>query len=237
MNICSALHLKTGLKAAVVVFLGTNCEKETKMALEMAGFSTEYVFHTEKSLQGYDLVVLPGGFSFGDYIRAGRLAKLSPVIEALKEYVKLNSGFVLGICNGFQILCEAGLLPGALIENIKTKFISEDSTLFFRGGEIIIPIAHKEGCFWADSNVIENIEKNNMVFLRYKNNPNGSINDIAGLYDSEKHIIGMMPHPERAVLSQCGLVDGTKIFEFIKAELLNFKKSGLAVKSSGKRVE
>ena len=237
MNLASISYPQTGLKAVIAVFLGTNCEKETRMALEMAGFNVEYIFHTETNLEKFDLVVLPGGFSFGDYIKAGRLAKLSPVIESLREYVKLNKGFVLGICNGFQILCETRLLPGVLIENTKTKFISEDCALFFNNKEITIPIAHKEGCFWADEDTIKQIEKNDMVILRYKNNPNGSINNIAGLYDSKHHVIGMMPHPERAVLSQCGLADGKKIFEFLKTELLNFKKSCPTKNLSKKRVE
>lgn len=216
-------------KAGIIVFLGTNCDRDTKMALEAAGFSAEYIFHTDTNLKGYDLIVLPGGFSFGDYIRAGRLAKLSPAVFAIKDYVKsckgskgdISCGFVLGICNGFQILCEAGLLPGALVENTSTRFISRDETLVLENTneEITIPIAHKEGCFYADDADLKHIEEDNMVFLRYKNNPNGSLNDIAGLYDSKNRILGMMPHPERAVSKKCGLTDGFKVFEFIKNEI------------------
>ncbi len=223
------------LKAGIIVFLGTNCDRDTKFALERAGFKAEYVFHTASDLSAYDLIVLPGGFSFGDYIRAGRLAKLSPVVFALKKYVEKGRGFVLGICNGFQILCEAGFLPGALVENASTRFISRDEELVFMPKvpcnsaseatffeEITLPIAHKEGSFYADSADLARIEKENMVFLRYKNNPNGSLNDIAGLYDRKQKVMGMMPHPERAVSKECAqsdVLDGFKIFDFIKAEM------------------
>ena len=155
------------LKAGIIVFPGTNCDRDTKIALDGAGFNTDYIFHNCTNLEGYDLIVLPGGFSFGDYIRAGRLAKLSPVVFALKKYVKSKCGFTLGICNGFQILCEAGLLPGALIENASTRFISRDEILVLEKTreEITIPIAHKEGCFYADDADLRRIEENKMVFL------------------------------------------------------------------------
>jgi len=212
------------LTAGIIVFLGTNCDRDTKIALDTLGFKTEFIFHTEKAIKNYDLIVLPGGFSFGDYIRAGRLAKLSPAVFALQNLKNTGyNGFILGICNGFQILTESGLLPGALIENAGTKFISRDETLIFNNKEITLPIAHKEGCFWADPDTIRKIEENNMVFLRYKNNPNGSINDIAGLYDRKNKIMGLMPHPERAVLKECapnGTTDGISIFNFIKEEIL-----------------
>lgn len=234
---------KRKLKAGIAVFLGTNCDRDTKMALEKAGFKAEYIFHTETDLKKYDLIVFPGGFSFGDYVCAGRLAKLSPVVFALKEYVKKGLGFVFGICNGFQILCEAGLLPGALVENTTTRFISRDEALIFtpdvRGlsgtltEEIILPIAHKEGCFYADSKDLERIAKENMIFLRYKTNPNGSLRDIAGLYDRKNKVLGMMPHPERAVLKECGLTDGLKIFDFIKAEMLQSSNGQASCTSKG----
>ena len=143
------------LKAGIIVFLGTNCDRDTKMALEKCGFKPEFVFHDTKNLEKYDLIVLPGGFSFGDYIRAGRLAKLSPAVLSLKNF----KGFILGICNGFQILTECGLLPGALIENSGTKFICQDEPLIFNDTEINLPIAHKEGCFWADEADLKLIEE------------------------------------------------------------------------------
>lgn len=207
------------LKAGIIVFLGTNCDRDTKLALDKCGFESEFVFHDSSNLEKYNLIVLPGGFSFGDYIRAGRLAKLSPVVLALKNF----KGFILGICNGFQILTECGLLPGALIENTGTKFICKEETLIFNKTEINLPIAHKEGCFWADEADLNLINKKNMIFLKYKNNPNGSINNIAGLYDKEKKIMGLMPHPERAILQECApnkSLDGIKIFNFIKKEIL-----------------
>ena len=214
------------LKAGIIVFPGTNCDRDTKIALDGAGFNTDYIFHNCTNLEGYDLIVLPGGFSFGDYIRAGRLAKLSPVVFALKKYVKSKCGFTLGICNGFQILCEAGLLPGALIENASTRFISRDEILVLEKTreEITIPIAHKEGYFYADDADLRRMEENKMVFLRYKDNPNGSLNDIAGLYDSENKVLGLMPHPERAVSKICGLENGLKIFNFIKNEIFGGKR-------------
>ncbi len=211
------------LKAGIIVFLGTNCEYDTKIALDKAGFKTDFIFHTETNLNKYNLIVLPGGFSFGDYIRAGRLAKLSPAVFALKNYIKEKRGFMLGICNGFQILTESGLLPGALIENKNTKFISRDEPLIFNGEKITLPIAHKEGCFWADSDTLKMIDENDMIFLKYAQNPNGSINDIAGLYDRKNKIMGLMPHPERAVLKECAqdnVLDGIKIFNFVKEEIL-----------------
>jgi len=219
---------RSPFRAGIIVFPGTNCDRDTKRALDGAGFFSEYIFHSDKdkisSLQNYDLIVIPGGFSFGDYVRAGRLAKLSPVMSFIKEYVKSHRGFVLGICNGFQILTEAGILKGALIENRGTKFISEDEKLVFIGlngedEEITLPVAHKEGCFWADDRTLKQIEEENMVFLRYKNNPNGSFHDIAGLYDRQNKVLALMPHPERAVSKVLGLTDGVKIFDFIKNEM------------------
>lgn len=208
------------LRAGIIVFLGTNCERDTRTALAEAGFQADYVFHTDTNLDKYDLIVLPGGFSFGDYIRAGRLAKLSPVTGAVKNYVKNGRGFVLGICNGFQILCEAGLLPGALVENAKTHFICEDAALSFNGVDVKIPIAHKEGRFWADEETLNSIKRQNMAIMTYKNNPNGSLADIAGLYDRHSKVFGLMPHPERAVLAHSGSGDGLKVFDFVKSEIL-----------------
>ncbi len=208
------------LRAGIVVFLGTNCERDTRIALTEAGFRADYVFHTDTNLDKYDLVVLPGGFSFGDYIRAGRLARLSPVTGAVKNYVKNGRGFVLGICNGFQILCEARLLPGALVENVKTHLICEDALLNFNGEDLKIPIAHKEGRFWADEETLNSIKRQNLAILTYKKTPIGSLDDIAGLYDRNCKVFGLMPHPERAVLAHSGSRDGLKIFDFVKSEIL-----------------
>lgn len=210
-------------KAAVVVFLGTNCDRDTKIALEKTGFKADYIFHTETNMVGYDLIALPGGFSFGDYIGAGRLAKLSPIMKAVKK--EAGKKFILGICNGFQILCESGLLEGALITNTGGKFISKDQNLIVENPkmlgtkEITLPIAHKEGMFQVEKNTLKKLEAENSIFLRYNGNPNGSINDIAGLYKQKEKIMGLMPHPERAINRACSGTDGKKIFEFIKKEI------------------
>lgn len=215
------------MKAAVIVFPGTNCDRDTRAACEGFGWEADYVWHFEQSLDDYDVVFLPGGFSYGDYIRSGRLAKFSPVMEAVKKYVKAKRGFVIGICNGFQILCETGLLPGVLADNWNTRFICKNAglslcpplaggpeSLIPRGGqEITLPIAHGEGRYIA-----ENIPKE-MIFLTYTDNPNGSMEDIAGLYDRENNIIGMMPHPERAFFAQTGNTDGREIFKIIEQAL------------------
>jgi len=202
------------MKAGVIVFPGTNCDIDTKRACEFFGWETEFIWHDETQLDKYDIVFLPGGFSYGDYIRAGRLAKFSPVVMCLKEYVAKKRGFLVGICNGFQILCETKLLPGILSTNINTKFICEEVELDYMGKEIKLPIAHGEGRYIADENT-----KEEMIFLRYKNNPNGSDMDIAGLYDRENRIIGMMPHPERAIFTETGNTDGRAFFKMLEKEL------------------
>lgn len=202
------------MKAAVVVFPGTNCDIDTKRACEFMGWETEYVWHDTTELDKYDVVFLPGGFSYGDYIRAGRLAKFSPVVMSLKDYVKNKRGFLVGICNGFQILCETGLLPGILSNNTNTKFICEEVPLYFENKEITLAIAHGEGRYIADENT-----KEDMILLKYKNNPNGSDMDIAGLYDRQNKVIGMMPHPERGIFKETGNTDGRMFFEFLKKEI------------------
>jgi phosphoribosylformylglycinamidine synthase len=207
------------IKAGIIVFPGTNCDRDTQRACEFFGWETEFVWHDETSLEKYDVVFLPGGFSYGDYIRAGRLARFSPVVMALTEYVKSQRGFTIGICNGFQILCEAKLLPGILSVNDNTKFICEEVDLSFNGKIINLPIAHGEGRFIADETVLELIKSKNMDFLRYADNPNGSTDDIAGLWDKENNVIGMMPHPERAIFSETGNTDGRAFFEMVQLSL------------------
>lgn len=202
------------MKAGVVVFPGTNCDIDTKKACEFFGWDTEFIWHDETRLEKYDIVFLPGGFSYGDYIRAGRLAKFSPVVMSLKDYVAQKRGFLVGICNGFQILCETKLLPGILSTNTNTKFICEEVPLAYENKTIILPIAHGEGRYIADENT-----KQDMIFLKYKNNPNGSDMDIAGLYDKQNNVIGMMPHPERAIFSETGNTDGRAFFEMLDAKI------------------
>jgi phosphoribosylformylglycinamidine synthase subunit PurQ / glutaminase len=240
------------LKAGIVVFPGTNCDRDTFMACEEFGWETEYIWHFETNLDSYDVIFLPGGFSYGDYIRSGRLAKFSPVMQSIKKFVENKQGFLIGICNGFQILCESGLLPGVLTDNWGTRFIcnvqrlelhynevkrkkekvksNEDSNniLPFTSysdnnhgeyKEINLPIAHGEGRYLAEPEVIQKLKEKNMIFLTYANNPNGSIEDIAGLYDRENRIIGMMPHPERAFFNELGNTDGKEIFNIIEQSI------------------
>ena len=203
------------MKAGIIVFPGTNCDRDTFEACSFFGWECRYIWHNETDLNNLDAIFLPGGFSYGDYICSGRLAKFSPVIQEVKNFIKRKQGIVIGICNGFQILCETKLLPGVLTTNINNKFICDNTFLTFQNIEITLPIAHKEGRYIAP----EGKNLCNMMFLQYKNNPNGSDYDIAGLYDRENKILAMMPHPERAVFKETGLTDGRKIFEFIQKEL------------------
>ncbi|MCD7878612.1 MAG: phosphoribosylformylglycinamidine synthase subunit PurQ [Candidatus Gastranaerophilales bacterium] len=203
------------MKSAVVVFPGTNCDRDTYEACRFFGWKCDYIRHDETNLQGYNVIFLPGGFSYGDYIRSGRLAKFSPVVAALKDYIKNKCGMTIGICNGFQILCESKLIDGVLTDNINNKFICSEENLIYQNTELTLPIAHKEGRYIAP----DNFDKN-LIFLKYKNNPNGSDMNIAGLYDKKNKILAMMPHPERAVFKETGNTDGRVIFEFIHKEAL-----------------
>lgn len=221
------------MKAAVVVFPGTNCDKDTYIACKYIGWNVSYIWHKETNLKGYDCIILPGGFSYGDYIGAGRLAKFSPVMQSVKQFVKDKQGFVLGICNGFQILCESQFLPGALTYNRSGKFICDDASLSFtpkhpstgtdrklpHTQQITLPIAHKEGCFICDETMYETIKKKNMDILKYSKDYNGSSYNIAGLYNSDHKIMGLMPHPERAILSHSPSFDGKKIFKFVEEQI------------------
>lgn len=204
------------VKVGIIVFLGTNCEQDTKRACDtfkLLGWDAEYIWQNEeigkKSGKKYDLIFIPGGFSYGDHISSGRIAKLSPAIQSLP----VGKSLIVGICNGFQILCEAKLLPGALVDNQNIKFISKVADLDFQGETISLPIAHHQGNYTCD-----NIDKSQII-MTYKNNENGSDYSIAGLYDRKNKIIGMMPHPERAIYEELGLTDGRKVFEFIANEI------------------
>lgn len=212
---------KAAKKAGIVVFPGTNCDRDTMMACREFGWDAEYIWHFETNLEGFDVIFLPGGFSYGDYIRSGRLAKFSPVMQAIKEFVKNKQGFLIGICNGFQILCETGLLPGVLTDNWNTRFICKTQDLKLKDRKIKLPIAHGEGRYLAEPEIIEKLKEKDMIFLTYENNPNGSMEDIAGLYDKEKRIIGMMPHPERAFFNETSNTDGKEIFKIIMEGLNN----------------
>lgn len=205
------------MKAAVVVFLGTNCEVETKRALEFCGFEAEYVNFNANNLDNYDAVFLSGGFSYGDYIRSGRLAKFTPVVEALRKYIDKKRGVTVGICNGFQVLCEAHILKGALVENDCSKFICKNVPLELKFNGIVknisLPIAHREGKYVCFEDVYE------YEFLKYLDNPNGSMQNIAGLYDCKNRVMGLMPHPERAIFARNFGYDGKEIFKIVEEEI------------------
>jgi len=219
------------MKVAVLRFPGTNCEFDTQYAFEKLGHSTELVWHEEKALPSdIDMVVVPGGFSYGDYLRSGAIARFSPVMKALSEYAD-KGGKVLGICNGFQILTEAGLLPGALKRNNNLHFISKHQTLRVENndnaflnqcqkGEVLnIPIAHADGNYYIDDEGLADLEANNQVLLRYCDAEgnrvvvNGSVTSIAGVCNKEKNVFGLMPHPERALETILGSEDGIKMLK------------------------
>lgn len=224
------------MKAGVVVFPGSNCDHDCYHVLKhVLETETEFLWHKDADLKGVDLVVLPGGFSYGDYLRCGALAKLSPIMEKVIEFAE-KGGHVLGICNGFQVLTESGLLPGALLRNKNLKFmcdyvnlrVDNAGTAFtgrYADGEIVsIPIAHAEGNFYASEDVIKELEENNQVVFRYcdefgeqnaSSNPNGSINNIAGIINKKGNVLGMMPHPERCAEDIMKTKDGYYIFESI----------------------
>lgn len=224
------------MKFGVVTFPGSNCDHDTFHVLKnVMGFNTVELWHKDHDLQGVDFVFLPGGFSYGDYLRSGAVARFSPIMEQVVEHAN-NGGYVMGICNGFQVLCEAGLLPGVLMRNNSQKFICKNIqlrvetsntliTAAMQQGEIIkVPIAHAEGNFFALAETIKEIEANDQVLFRYCNengetspesNPNGSINNIAGITNKGRNVFGMMPHPERAAESVLRNEDGRKLFESI----------------------
>jgi phosphoribosylformylglycinamidine synthase len=222
------------MKIAVLVFPGSNCDHDAYHALKhVSGVDTQFVWHKEGTLDGYDGVVIPGGFTYGDYLRTGALAKLSPVMGAVRRFADAG-GPVIGICNGFQILLEAGLLPGAMIVNESLKFICDYVTLrtetsatpFTRdipaGTVLKIPVAHYQGNYFADDETVRRIEGDGRVVFRYcdaagnvtpESNPNGSISSIAGICSEKGNVLGMMPHPERCTEPEMGSADGRRLFE------------------------
>jgi phosphoribosylformylglycinamidine synthase len=221
------------MKSAVIVFPGSNREGDVVRALRLAGSDVQKVWHAEHELpQGTDLVVLPGGFSYGDYLRCGAIAGRAAVMDAVRAHAA-RGGLVLGICNGFQILCEAGLLPGALIRNRDLTFICEPVRLrvetsdtpftrLVRPGQILrMPIAHGEGAFFAGEPVLEKLRANGQIVFRYvdaagrptrESNPNGSVDNVAGICNEGRNVVGMMPHPDRAWDALLGSTDGRALF-------------------------
>lgn len=216
------------MKFAVLVFPGSNCDLDCYKAVESTiGQPVEYVWHTATDLSSYDCIIVPGGFSYGDYLRCGAIARFAPVMGALVE-AAAQGKTIIGICNGFQILTEAGLLPGALMRNQTLKFrchstmlkVENNNTAFTSeyaaGEEIDIPIAHGEGNFYCDEATLRELEANNQIVFRYAaENPNGSVGNIAGVCSKDGNVLGMMPHPERAVSQLLGSEDGVRIFKSI----------------------
>lgn len=214
------------MNCAVIVFPGSNCDRDMAHALErLPETSVTFLSCQENKLDGFDAVFLPGGFSYGDYLRTGALAAFTPIIPALKSFAEAG-GLVVGICNGFQILTEIGLLPGALVKNRSLKFIckttplkiQQPDTYFTRAyqvDEIQIPIAHAEGNYYCDEETYQSLVENNQIVFTYLDNPNGSRGDIAGIINQQGNVLGMMPHPERAVESILGNTDGIPFFQSI----------------------
>ena len=228
------------MKIGIAVFPGTWSETDTHYATQdVLGISSEYIWHKDQNLNNVDFIILPGGFSYGDYLRTGAIASFSPIMEKIKEFAN-SGGPVLGICNGFQILCESNLLPGILIRNKTLSFVCKNSNLkvnnnskftnLYKKDQIIkIPISHGEGNYQADKNTINKLEEENRVIFRYssrsgdtseKYNPNGSINNIAGIINDAGNILGMMPHPEKACEKIIGSDDGLGIFSSIISSMV-----------------
>ena len=212
----------TNPRIAVLTFPGSNDDRDALLALEGLGASGALVWHADERLPDVAAVVLPGGFSYGDYLRCGAIARFSPAMKALAEFAS-EGGLVLGICNGFQILCEAGLLPGVLRPNSSLAFICRDVVLRVErtdtpftaacspGQQLTIPIKHGEGAWFADAELLAEVEAKDQVVLRYADNPNGSIGDVAAVCNERGNVIGLMPHPEHAVDPLLGSTDGALI--------------------------
>src|SRR6476469_7644924 len=226
-------RVKLMMNFAVIQFPGSNCDQDCVAAINgLHGLQAEYVWHKETSLDDFDAIVLPGGFAYGDYLRCGAIARFSPIMKAVISDARAGK-LVLGTCNGFQVLSEAGLLPGALVRNRSLRFVCDmvttrveiDDSPFTHGcpkGTLLrLPVAHGEGCFFADPQTLREVNANEQVVLRYAydkgqvvpaGNPNGSIENIAGICSRERNVFGLMPHPDRAFDPQLGSADGAKIF-------------------------
>ncbi len=213
------------MKAAVIVFPGSNCDRDMKVALEQVGFDVTMVWHADSELPQSDLVVLPGGFSYGDYLRCGAIAAKSPIVREVVRHAE-QGGYLLGVCNGFQVLCETQLLPGVLMRNENLRFICRDVTLqvvntnsfftrgFVEGRQITVPIAHHDGNYRIDDAGLEALMEHDQIAFTYADeNPNGSVANIAGVLNRRKTILGMMPHPERLIHESLGGTDGKRFFD------------------------
>jgi phosphoribosylformylglycinamidine synthase subunit PurQ / glutaminase len=218
------------MRAAVVVFPGSNCDRDCKVAVERStGAAVDMVWHQETALPDrLDLIVLPGGFSYGDYLRSGAMAALSPVMAAVKTQAERGVA-VLGICNGFQVLCEAGLLPGALMRNVRLKYICKPVELdvvnqqtrftaaFAGKRSATMTLGNNDGNYFADAATLDRLEGEGRVVFKYRDNPNGSQRDIAGIINEAGNILGLMPHPDRAFEEDLGMADGAMVFQSVMA--------------------
>jgi len=240
------------MRVAVVTFPGSNCDYDLYQAVKQVGGNPEFRWHRDRGLDGIDAVMLSGGFSYGDYLRAGAIARFSPIMEDVVPFAEAGRP-VVGVCNGFQVLCEAGLLPGALIRNESLRFQSEDCrmrvertdtpfTNRYEEGQVIrVPLAHAEGNYRADDETLARLEGENLVLFRYvdadgeatpASNPNGSTANIAGILNERGNVMGMMPHPERAMESLLGSTDGVPLFESLVASLAG--RAGADVAGAGR---
>ena len=207
------------MKFGVVVFPGSNCDRDMQDALQHdLGKEVIMLWHKDKDLSMFtteDCIVLPGGFSYGDYLRCGAIARFSPMMQSVIDFAN-KGGKVLGVCNGFQILCESGLLPGVLLQNANQQFVCKNVFIKHQDEQALkIPVAHGEGRYHADEATLAALEANNQVLFRYCDNPNGSIRDIAGICNPGRNVFGMIPHPERATSRALGNIDGRKVFEIL----------------------
>ncbi len=214
------------MRIGVTVFPGSNCDRDALYAIERAGAEPVELWHADATLKGVDAVVVPGGFSYGDYLRPGAIARFSKVMAPLEEFAK-GGGPILGVCNGFQVLTEAHLLPGALLRNTGMRFVCRRvptrvettqtpwTSLFEPGDELTLPIAHNEGNYFADPLTLDELEAEKRVVLRYLENPNGSLNDIAGVCNAGRNVVGLMPHPERVSDEALGSDEGLGVFRSI----------------------
>jgi phosphoribosylformylglycinamidine synthase I len=231
-----------GVKFGVVVFPGSNCDHDAYYSLKkVLGYDVTFLWHKDTSLQNCDVIILPGGFSYGDYLRTGAIARFSPIMNSVIEFAD-SGGYLIGICNGFQILLEAGLLPGVMLKNKSLQFVCKDVYLSTKNYKTVFtkeipdkevlkfPIAHGEGNYFADEETLKDLVKNNQIVFKYtsnsgkvdeENNPNGSIMNIAGIINKKGNVLGMMPHPERSCNSVLGKTDGVLIFKSLANNILN----------------
>src|SRR3989339_1817647 len=231
-----------GVKFGVVVFPGSNCDHDAYYSLKkVLGYDVSFLWHKNTTLQNCDVIILPGGFSYGDYLRTGSIARFSPIMNSVIEFAN-SGGYLIGICNGFQILLEAGLLPGAMLKNKSLQFVCKDvylsvansETIFTKdihtGKTIKVPIAHGDGNYFADKDTLNSLEENNQIVFQYSSkdgesleafNTNGSVMNIAGIINKRGNVLGMMPHPERCSSKILGKTDGSLIFNSLAKNIFN----------------